>query len=245
MASFNISEVIKKKSLEAPLKSFLWRVVLPRMTTNEIVRFDELGDSFPVDIEEYPNINYEISHRVVNVTTPFFNIDTEKAIDGNSFWYYAKHNDIGTIAFDIYEYEDMMTYQYLDAWKSMMINSNGTYNPPAAYKKDFEMYRLSASKEDLIIFKFKNYFINSVADLASDYETTDTVKYSVSLTGDSMEYEVKPIASLGEKPEDINIIRKIFDYEKRFGDVDESVINILIREGKSVLGEELDTTLIF
>lgn len=189
--SFNVSEVIQRKQSESPMRSYNWYIVLPDLTNGlnspDAVYGDGVKDT--LDLFSEASINHKLSTRITNISVPFSTVETEKENQGNSFWYYAKSNDIGQISFEMYEYEDNLTHNYIEAWQNLMFNSNGTYNAPVIYKRDIILYRLSSNKEQLVQHIYKNYFISGVADITNDYESNDIVKYAVNLTGDSVVYK--------------------------------------------------------
>lgn len=129
-----------------------------------------------------------MNHRVSSFDSPFFQMDTKKITHQNSFWYSASNNDIGSINMTMDEFEDGATYAYLNLWKNLIINDDGTYNPPHLYKRDIKFIRMSATNLDLHIFHYKGYFINEVSNIQNNYEGNDITQYSAIFTGDSMEH---------------------------------------------------------
>lgn len=129
-----------------------------------------------------------LNHRVSNFDSPFFQMDTKKITHQNSFWYSASNNDIGSINMTIDEFEDGLTYEYLNGWKNLIINADGTYNPPSYYKRNIKFIRMSATSLDLHVFYYRGYFINEVNNIQNNYEGNDITQYSAIFTGDSMEH---------------------------------------------------------
>ena len=232
MAVWNISEIVRKKSLSQPLRSYMWRVALPKLT-DSLNKTRVYGDGVGLARAlENNNIDphIDVSTRITSITIPGIAIDTEKAIDGNSFWYYAKHNDIGTITMEIQEYEDGLTLQYLKAWRSMMINSADeykSYNPPAIYKHDIVFYRLTTNGQDLIKHTFRNFFISGLGDVVNDYENTTCVSYPATFTGDSVDYEIFDVATLKDRPEDKKILSDSLKFNKKLPNFDDVIKNVL------------------
>jgi len=157
-----------KRGASSPLRSYLWYVELPANIPN----FN--GDVF------------ELNSRIMTINNPYNNLETDKEIHGNSFWYFAKNIDIGNITLEIMEHEDGRSFEYFKAWEKMIANNNGTFNPPAYYKRDIKIHRLDEMKNTVITDVYSGYFVSGVADLASDYETNGFVRYSITLTGDSV-----------------------------------------------------------
>lgn len=215
--TYNIANVIRQKQSESPMRSYLWRVVLPDLTLNfnkPSAVYGDGADSATELFGENTNINVDLSTRITNITIPFSTIETDKAIVGNSFWYYAKQNDIGTISFEMHEFEDGRTLQYLTAWQDLMGNSNGTYNAPNIYKQEVKFYRLSSNKQDLVVHTYAGYFVSGIADLSNDYESNDIVKYAVNLTGDSVSHEtfsLEGVKTVGKKVNTLNDLGTVLD----------------------------------
>lgn len=233
MMAFNIADILSRKRLDPPMKSFLWRIVLPDLLNKAYINVGQVGVGDGVDnainILNARDRQYhlEVSSRVSNVTIPFNTFDTERAPQQNSFWYYAKHNDIGTITIECNEYEDGLTFRYFEAWRNMIVNSDGTYNAPNVYKQNIDFYRLSATHEDLIKHSFKNYFISTIADQTNDYEGNEIVRWSITLTGDSIETTILPLASLREKPDEIELLNQTISYDKDLDDLSSVIANAL------------------
>lgn len=168
---------INKKRYQAPLKSYLWRVELPSNVTG-FTTFSQLQD---------------ISTRVVTFNSPFTSIETDKEITGNSFWYFAKSSDIGSITLEVIEYEDGLSFQYFKAWQNMVTpkvpNASNLFNPPSYYKGDIRFIRMNSYKKDIWVDTYKGYFPTAISDLANDYETNGIVRFSVTLTGDDVVHE--------------------------------------------------------
>lgn len=186
---------MSQKRTESPLRSYLWRVVLPDLTLGLRVPSASYGDGTDYAFDLFGSnarLNHDLSTRVVNMSIPFSTVEADKGVVGNSFWYYAKTNDIGSINFEMYEYEDGLTLRYLQAWQNLMFNSNGTYNAPNIYKHDIVFHRLSSDKQEIITHTYNSYFITGIADINNDYEGNDIVKYAVNLTGDSVDHEITP-----------------------------------------------------
>jgi hypothetical protein len=232
--AFDISDQLSRKRLNPPMKSFLWRVILPDLNmmtnarTSSIPTFgDGIFEALSLDLYS----NHEVSSRIANISIPFVTIDTEKASQQNSFWYYGKHNDIGTITLEVYEYEDGLTLDYFRAWEHLMINKSGefagTYNPPAMYKQDIIFYRLSSMHTELVKHTYKGYFISGINDLQNDYDGNEVVRYSITLTGDSIEHETFSLATLADKPEEAELLAKSLKHNKQLPEIDEIIQNAL------------------
>lgn len=222
--SFAIDNLMYNKKKENPQKSYLWRVVLPNLADQSKlnqVTYDQASFEEAQQLEGIiVNMSEYLSSRITNISIPFSTIETDKQIIGNSYWYYAKQNDIGSISFEMHEYEDGLTLQWLNAWQSLMITQNGTYNPPVVYKKDLRFFRLSAEKRDIHLHVYKDYFISGIADMSNDYETNEITKYAVQLTGDSVEHHVFDIAGIVNDPDALKRLADILSVESALDTVD-------------------------
>jgi hypothetical protein len=223
--SYQIENVLRdKKRIETPQKSFLWRVVLPRLADETKlvgISYNNAALDEAKTLESITlNMNERLSSRVTNISIPFSSVETDKQNIGNSYWYYAKQNDISSISFEMIEMEDGLTLQYLNAWQSLMLNEDGTYNPPVVYKKDLYFYRLSADKRDIHLHIYKDYFVSGIADISNDYETNEIVKYAVQLTGDSVEHYIFDIAGIISDPTITERLRKILSLDSALDSVD-------------------------
>jgi hypothetical protein len=189
--SFNYEESYQLKKAMEPARAYLWRVVLPDIRESS-GRISGSPSMIWANNNARPNNLYvnmkELNTRVTEVSTPYFTIETRKNISGASYWYSPTHNDIASISMTMMEDQSGSTFRYIDAWKNMMMNSNGTYNPPAFFKKEIYMYRLNLMKKDFQVFKYVGYFPNEVAEVSNSYEENSLLKYQISFTGDSMSH---------------------------------------------------------
>lgn len=161
--------IIDIKRNSNPVKSFMWYLELP------------------ANIEGFEGDVWELNGRIASISTPYHTFETGKEIDGNSFWYFAKSIDIGSITLEITEHEDGMSFDYFKNWQQMIANDNGTFNPPNYYKRNLNFFRLDSGKTKIIHDKYHGYFISGISDVANDYETNGLVKFTVTLTGDNVE----------------------------------------------------------
>ena len=185
-----IRRIIDTKRNAFPLKTYLWYMELP----NTIKNFE--GDVF------------EINSRIISVNLPYPTFETEKQIQGNSWWYYARSVDIGVITLEIIEHEDGKSFEYFQAWQQMIANKNGTFNPPKFYKKNIRFYRLDQTKNKLIVDVYEGYFISGISDVTNDYESNGLVKFTITLTGDAVQHInlIDPSATLSP---DINRLAQV------------------------------------
>ena len=181
-----VGDALARKKQQSPQYDFLWRVELPDLTmTDGSGWFDNviagvMGETTAPD---------EINHRIETFETPFFQLETKKVTNKNSYWYTASNNDLGTISLSIHDMEDGASLKYFIDWYNLIANDDGTYNPPATYKKTIKFYRLSATQLDLHVYTYKGFFVNEIQTLDNTYDSNDLTTYNVTLTGDTVEYE--------------------------------------------------------
>lgn len=209
--SRTIKDALARKQTQSPQYDYLWRVELPDLSLPTAdtmsasvggIANSSLGDIGNAMANTALSIlsgklnaqggMQELNHRVNAMDTPYFQMDTKKITDKNTFWYSASNNDIGSINMTIDEMEDGLTYDYLNSWKNLIIRDDGTYNPPAMYKKDIKFIRLSATHLDLHVFNYKGYFLNEIQNIQNNYEGNNVTQYNCVFTGDGIEYNPIP-----------------------------------------------------
>lgn len=149
------------------------------------------SDSMDKAIETYdgkipPYDMQKFNTKITEVTTPYWTIDSDKVTNGASFWYTARHNDISNVSVVIDEDHQGSTLDYFDIWKALMVNDNGTYNPPAFWKKTIKVYRLNLLKLDFQVLEYNGYFPTELSAINNGYEADGALQYSVSFTGDTL-----------------------------------------------------------
>ena len=182
MANQDLINAIKRRTSKPPLKSYLWRMELPVL--------DAGGYSSGISLED----QREVSSRILSVSVPYNIMETDKAMHGNSFWYFPTSSDIGSITIEVMEYEDGLSYRYFDAWQKMIANNNGTFNPPNFYKRKVNFFRLNSNKDDVLIDTYSGYFVSGIGESSNDYESNNIVRLTVTLTGDSVTRTIKSVA---------------------------------------------------
>lgn len=170
--STKIGDHITKKLVQNPQFDYLFMITLP-----------ELG-GISTD---------EINHRVFSVNAPTTEFESSKNTDMGTFMYSAGHADIGTLNLVIDEMEDGATLSYILEWQKKMKNDDGTYNPPADYKFDIKVIRMSASKMEGSTHVYKAYFPTSIEAMTFSHDSNQVLQYSITFTGDDVQHEmIKP-----------------------------------------------------
>ena len=175
-----LAEAMGKKRAQSPQYDFLWRVELPVLSNTD-----------PGINQQYIDPR-ELNHRIETFDSPFFQLDTKKVTNKNSFWYTASNNDLGSISLTIHDMEDGATLKYFTQWYNLIANPDGTYNPPVSYKKPVQFFRLSTKERDLYTYIYRGFFVTEIQTLSNSYESNDFTKYSITLTGDTIEYNFTP-----------------------------------------------------
>lgn len=182
-----IADSMAKKKQQSPQYDFLWRVELPDLDSPST----SIIDSFISQIGGSANsiMASDVNHRVVNFDSPMFKLDTKQIPNKNSYWYTASNSDVGTISLTLHEMEDGSSLKYLTQWRDLIVNEDGTYNPPASYKKSIRFYRMSATKLDLHMYEYNGFFISEISPVSNSYDGNGITSYSVTLTGDEVKYD--------------------------------------------------------
>lgn len=222
MSNSTIKDALARKNEQSPQYDYMWRVELPSLAAPIDTSLDFMDR---VDTDTPPRGNLakiasgvgefasnlsgiatgvttpmaDINHRVATFDTPYFQMDTKKITDRNSYWYSASNNDIGAINITMDEFEDGATYRYLNDWKNLIVNADGTYNPPAAYKRTVKFIRMSATNLDLHVHFYEGYFISELSNIQNSYEGNGVLQYTATLTGDNINTVLIPEAIVKQR----------------------------------------------
>lgn len=195
--------MINKKTEQLPQYDYLFLVSMPDVfepvnQTEAVMNDPDFSmESYSSGSTFIPNIDpEEINHRVFSIDIPFTSFDTAKNTHGTSFWYSAKHNDIGSISMRIDEMEDNATLTYLQSWFNRIKNKNGTYNPPAFYKRNIRLIRLSGSKEELTVSDYVGCFPTSISEVSLSNDNGGITQYNVTLSVDDVTHRTEPPARI-------------------------------------------------
>ena len=129
-----------------------------------------------------------LSHRVFAVDMPYQSFEVVRHTFGSSFFFSAGTNEVGSLSLKLDEYEDGDSLRYIEAWKALIVNPDGTYNPPATYKRDIRLIRMSNSGLDLHVSVYKNCFPSEVSPSNFSYDSNSITQYNITFTGDSVEH---------------------------------------------------------
>jgi hypothetical protein len=148
---------------------------------------------------EMPNVgmrggtNADINHRILSIDAPLNQFDIKRHSVGNRLWYVAGHCELGQISFKIDEYEDGLSFAYLNEWMQLIQSTNyGLYNAPATYKRDVKVIRLSSTDFDLHYSIYKGCFPHTVSPVNFSYEGEGILTYHVSLSVDDVDHYMVP-----------------------------------------------------
>lgn len=174
-----------------PMQAHQWRVYLPDISAPakgaDFVNHSDLDAAY---LKASRATREEISDRVASVTLPFVAFSTEKVDDGNSYWNFIKQNELGSIALELYEYNDGKTMLYLQSWIDQMKTSSGTYFPPVVWKREIVAERTTNVDDAVIRHTYYGCFPQNIADITLNYETSDFSKYAVQFTCDGVKTEI-------------------------------------------------------
>ena len=185
-SSFNLDKAVKLKENAAPQMNTLWRLELPDLTNNmgkdssvsgSVEQAFNNTTSFDGDMED-------INSRVVTVSAPMIEYDTEF----NAYFHRNMLGQYGNLTFDIEEYEDGKTREFLNIWDGLIGPAAHRHNPPYFYKRNLTLFRMSTTKIDLNVDIFKGVVLNSIGDISHNYDSPEIMKYNVTLTVDDVEH---------------------------------------------------------
>lgn len=178
-------------------------VAMPKTTNHmkdAMIRKKTASPQFDYEFRvELPNVgmrggtNADINHRVLSFDAPVHQFDLKKHAVGNKFWHSAAHHDIGQVSFKIDEYEDGLSFAYLNDWMNLIkTNKFGLYNAPATYKRDVKIIRLSSTNFDLHYSVYKGCFPHNIAPMNFSYEGEGILTYYVTLSVDDVQHFMVP-----------------------------------------------------
>lgn len=129
-----------------------------------------------------------LSHRVFGVDMPYTAFEIEKHTYATTFVHTAANHEVGAMSMKIDEYEDGDTLRYLEAWRALIKNPDGTYNPPASYKRDIRFIKMASSGLDLHVTIYRGCFPSDIGTSSFSYDSSSITQYNVTFTGDIIEH---------------------------------------------------------
>lgn len=184
--SFNLNKAVKLKENAAPQMNTLWRVMLPDLkehTGKDPSVSGNVKQAFN-DTKTFDGDMEDINSRITTVNAPMVEYDSEF----NAYFHRNMLGQYGNLSFDIEEYEDGKTREYLEIWDNLIGPATHRHNPPYFYKRDLWVFRLSTTKIDLNVDIFKGVVFNSVGEISHNYDSPEIMKYNVTLTVDDVEH---------------------------------------------------------
>ena len=85
---------------------------------------------------------------VENITFSYPDIGVEVLSIQNVYLKYAGRKTQPGVTVDFYEDHDNNIQKLLESWRSLIINSDGTYSYPSSYKKELSIWMLRNNNED-------------------------------------------------------------------------------------------------
>ena len=191
----DIQKAIERKKSQLPQFEHMWRVTLPELNTKGVS--DSTGKGLLNTLKKVkdfifgtPDIGDDLSHRVYSVDFPYRSFSVNKNTFGSTFFTTPGNFEVGSCSIRVDEFEDGKTLKYFTDWHDMMVNDDGTYNPPVAYKRDLILTRMSASGADLHVSIYKNCFPSEISPSSMSYESGGVLQYHVVLSGDYVEHTI-------------------------------------------------------
>lgn len=177
-----IGDILTRKNEQLPQFDYLFRVDLPSINSSGF------STEFPVPgaSRGFSDSN-DISHRVYSVNAPLREYEVKKNTKSDQFMYSITTSDIGTISMRIDEYEDGRTLEYLLAWQDLIGNSIGK-NPPAVYKGNIRVIRMSSVLSDVHVHYYRGFVPNNISPMGFSYDNNGILQYEVTFVGDDVEH---------------------------------------------------------
>lgn len=200
-----IAEAILRKQSQLPQFEYLWRIELPDISS----RGRGIDVETPTVVTKNQPAGYvpnmersggssdgfdmaELSHRVTSVDLPMPSIETAKNTAGSRYVYTASNHDIGSMSIKMDEMEDGMSLDYLTSWQQLVVRSDGFHNPPAIYKRDIKVIRMTSTELDIHVSIFHGAFPTEISPIGYNYESNSILQYSVTLAGDKVSHIIIP-----------------------------------------------------
>ena len=180
-----ILKAIERKKTQNPQMEYSWAAELPILMSPN-------GQGLLIGQNDVD----DLSTRITSFEVPNIQFETKKNTIGSSFFYTASNHDVGNVNIRIDEMEDGLTMAYFDMWRSCIINENGLYYPPTAYKKTLRHIKLSSTGDDIHFTKMINYFPTSISPVSYTYAGNAVTEYNVSFTGDNVEHYIVPAGEI-------------------------------------------------
>ena len=211
----SIADALARKQQSLPQLDYLFMVELPSI--GSVGSFDPTSNnSMTKNISRDSSQSYkidpeEISHRVYAVNAPFVSHETVKYSAGQGFFYHARSTDISSMNMKIDEYEDGLTLNYLIDWQKMIKNPDSSYNPPAYYKRDIRVIKISGTNLALHYSIYKGFFPADIAPSSFNHDSGGVLQYDVNFVGDGVDHVFIPDAEVKKM---VQQAQPSLDYDK-------------------------------
>ena len=214
-----IGDTLARKSEQLPQFDYLFRVDLPDIPSTGFSIEYPITDG---SVQGFSGAE-DISHRVYSVNAPLTEFETKKNTKRDTFFYTTTSSDIGSISLRLDEYEDGKSLQYLLAWQDLFGNEMGR-NPPAAYKGNVRVIRMSSLMSDVHVHYYTGYFPNSISPMAFSYDTNGVLQYEVTFTGDSVTHMIIPAGQVKAAIEQNHqmVVGNLSDVDLKLSDLTDS-----------------------
>ena len=177
-----------RRSAKPPLNNRNWYCLMP-----DINIFPDYADGSPQAREIAQGVllsGLQCSARIKSISIPTPAVETDKEINVNSYWYHATHNDISEIQLEVFELGDGATLDYFTRWQAIIMNADGTNNPPAFYKRDLKYVHMDSAHNQIFESTLTGFFVSNIDQIQADYESSEFLMYSITLTGDAISHRI-------------------------------------------------------
>lgn len=130
----------------------------------------------------------EASLAIDSITAPFPTFDTKNVYTNGIYSPSASKRNTISISVKFIELETQEIGTYLYSWLRSIQNEDGTYNPPAIYKKTVVISPLNSKMAETTTYTLKGAYLSEVSPVSYDYDSTGNVYYEATMVCDDVIY---------------------------------------------------------
>lgn len=191
----NIESIIQQKYKQSPQLDFMWRVELPILSqysdpTGAVSAYAKRflpSLSKPTDPKVVSSVGAsEVSNRVYEISTSYHSFGVDKSIYATTTTNSAGTRDIGSITITIDEFEDGLTFKYINTWMSLISNTDLSRNPPVYYKRPIKFIRMDSQHADIGSSMYIGCWPSDINQISNNYEGNGVSQYNVTFQVDDV-----------------------------------------------------------
>ena len=192
----HISDAIERKKEQLHQMDYNWRVILPSLGNDGYIdptgQVDKNTGSDAFKILNNPALWSDVTHRVYEAELPEYSFETKANQFATGIWFSGESRSIGNISLNVDEMEDGQTLRYFDQWKSLIRNNNGTYNPPAVYKRLFMHFQTAGVGIDLTYSLYTGVFPADIQPVSWSNDGNNVRQYRITFSCDNVTHFFLP-----------------------------------------------------